>query len=386
MGIILFMVIFLITNLINKIMKSKNIILLFCTSTLALASCEQTEVIEGTSANIGISPSISLDVPYHVENDGALNFRSAKDYFEISDSLSKLSEKEFRNWETSNHFESYRTFTDNIIEAIYTAIDNAPSKVTELLNQNKQFVYMTEDSLIYSTIQSRAYQNIINKNGIFYINGIKNIVDSKYITLATTDNSKSIQRIAYLNPISSKERSEQINFDLFSYTKSDNTKRAYAECYLIKNTAFEDSHGSNQIMVQFQIKVDGKKKRPTGWKHYSTDYTVSQIKCIFNGIPTEVYPNGYVKPYGTINLDVPAKVVLGEGKMGFYTKNLMNFSVRNMSDPLKAPDCIHFKAETRGTSPEGVGYNYYKGKYIIPQNCIKGVSSICPFHQNVYSK
>jgi len=245
---------------------------------------------------------------------------------------------------------------------------------------------MTEDSLIYSTIQSRAYQNIINKNGIFYINGIKNIVDSKYITLATTDNSKSIQRIAYLNPISSKERSEQINFDLFSYTKSDNTKRAYAECYLIKNTAFEDSHGSNQIMVQFQIKVDGKKKRPTGWKHYSTDYTVSQIKCIFNGIPTEVYPNGYVKSYGTINLDVPAKVVLGEGKMGFYTKNLMNFSVRNMSDPLKAPDCIHFKAETRGTSPEGVGYNYYKGKYIIPQNCIKGVSSICPFHQNVYSK
>ena len=169
-------------------MKSKNIILLFCTSTLALASCEQTEVIEGTSANIGISPSISLDVPNHVENDGALNFRSAKDYFEISDSLSKLSEKEFRNWETSNHFESYRTFTDNIIEAIYTAIDNAPSKVTELLNQNKQFVYMTEDSLIYSTIQSRAYQNIINKNGSFYINGIKKIGDSKYITLATADN------------------------------------------------------------------------------------------------------------------------------------------------------------------------------------------------------
>ncbi|WP_304959228.1 hypothetical protein, partial [uncultured Parabacteroides sp.] len=190
MEITLFMAIFLITNLINKIMKSKNIILLFCTSALALTSCEQTEVIEGTSANIGISPSILVDVPYHIENDGALNFRSTKDYFEISDSLSQLSEKEFRNWETLNHFESYRTFTDNIIEAIYTAMENAPSKVTELLNQNKQFVYMTKDSLIYSTIQSRAYQNVINKNGIFYINGIKNIVDSKYITLATTDNSK----------------------------------------------------------------------------------------------------------------------------------------------------------------------------------------------------
>ena len=56
---------------------------------------------------------------------------------------------------------------------------------------------MTEDSLIYSTIQSRAYQNIINKNGIFYINGIKNIVDTKNKILATTDNTKSIQRIAY---------------------------------------------------------------------------------------------------------------------------------------------------------------------------------------------
>ena len=79
MEIIRYMDIFLIINLINKIMKSKNIILLLCTSTLALVSCEQAEVIEGTSANIGISPSISLDVPYHVENDGALNFRSTKD-------------------------------------------------------------------------------------------------------------------------------------------------------------------------------------------------------------------------------------------------------------------------------------------------------------------
>lgn len=368
-------------------MKSKNFILLLCTSTLALVSCEQTDVIEETSANIGLSPSISLDAPYHIENDGALNFRSTEDYYAISDSLSKLSENEFRNWEASNQFESYRTFTDNIIDAIYTAMDNAPSKVTELLNRNKQYVYMTKDSLLYPTIKSYAYQNILNKDGIFYINGIKNIVDSKYITLASSDNSRSIHRIAYLNPISTKERSnEQIDFELFSYTKSDNTKRAYAQCFLIKNTAFNDSHGANQTMVQFQIIVDGKKKMHSGWKHYTTDYTVAEIECIFNGIPTEVYPNGTVKSYGIKKLHVPAKVQLGEGKDGKYLVNLMSFSVRNMSDPIQMPDCIHFKAETRGTSPEGVGYNFYKGKYILPHNSIKGVSNICPLHQNVYSK
>lgn len=39
--------------------------------------------------------------------------------------------------------------------------------------------------------------------------------------------------------------------------------------------------------------------------------------------------------------------------------------------------------------PEGAGYNYYKGKYIDPELCIKNDSSvkdICPIHQNVYSR
>lgn len=369
-------------------MKSGDFILSLCVSTLALVSCEQADVLKSTPGGGVTTRSVSLDEPYYVESDGALNFRSIKDYYQLSDSLINLSESEFVNWETLNSFKSYRTFTDKIIEDIYTAMDDDPVNVTKLLDQNKQFVYMTEDSLVYPNIKAKTYQNIVNKGGVFYIKGIKNVVDDRYVTLATPDNSRSDYKIAYLNPISSNTKSEQIHFDLLTYTKSDNTKRAYADCFLIKNTAFDDSHGANQTMVQFQISVDGKKKRPTGWKHYSTGYSVSQIECIFNEIPVEVYPNGYIKTLATKKLSVPSTVDLGEGKSGTYTVNLMNFSVRNMSDPLQLPDCIHFKAETRGTSPEGVGYNYYKGSYLDPAVCLEknGASDICPNHKNVYSR
>lgn len=364
----------------------KSLIMSLCVS--ALVSCSQTDVLENTPTDILLTRSASSEVPFYVESDGALNFRSMEDYFHLSDSLVSLSESEYKNWATINNFDSYQTFTDNIIDAIYMAMDNNPSEVTSLLKKNKQYVFMTGDSLVYPVVQSKTYRNILNKDGVFYINGIKNVVDGRYVTLATTDNSRSVHKIAYFNPISSNMRSEQIAFNNYAYTKKDGTKRAYADCYLIKNTAFEDSYGANQTMVQFQINVDGKRKKLAGWKHYTTSYWVSQISCIFNGIPTELYPNGTVKTYGTITFKAFETISLPEGKSGSYVKNLMNFSVRNMIEPLQLPDCIHFKAATRGTDPEGVGYNYYKGSYINPEICVKdpSIKDICPLHQNVYSR
>ena len=42
---------------------------------------------------------------------------------------------------------------------------------------------------------------------------------------------------------------------------------------------------------------------------------------------------------------------------------------------------------TSGTIPEGVGYNYYQGKYFEPvDQCVQGSKNICPKHQNVYSR
>lgn len=365
----------------------KNLILSLCVS--ALVSCSQTDVLENTPTGVLLTRSTSLETPFYVESDGALNFRSIEDYFQLSDSLISLSESEYRKWATVNHFDSYQTFTDNIIDAIYTAMDNDPSEVTNLLEKNKQYVFMTVDSLVYPVVQSKTYRNILNKDGVFYIGGVKNVVDGRYVTLATTDNFRSVHKIEYLNPISSNMRSEQIIFDKYDYTKKDKTKKTYADCCLIKNTAFEDTHGANQTMVQFQINVDGKRKKLAGWKHYTTAYWVSQITCIFNGIPTELYPNGSIKTYGTKTLSVPAEVSLPEGKSGSYVKNLMDFSVRNMTEPLKSPDCIHFKAGTRGTHPEGAGYNYYKGGYIDSDLCIKNdpsIKDICPIHHNVYSR
>lgn len=372
-------------------MKSLISIISTCLISSMLFSCEQNAFLdEGASGNVQTKSTQTIDTPYLVEADRALNFRSAEDYFAITDSLSKLTESEFRDWEIANNFKSYRTYTNNIISKFYEAIENDDNQeATNILTKNKDYIYITEDSIARPMIKSLNYQNITNQNGIFYLNGVKNIVDREFISLETSYKSKNIKKIAYVTPIGIQTRDEQKQYKLLSYTKEDGTKRAYAECYLIKNIAFQDTEGANQTMIQFQIIVDGKRKKPAGWKNYTTSYAVEDITCVFNEIPKTLYPNGTVATYGVVEFIHSAQERLGSGKSGIYLANLMEFSVKNLTKPLYEPTCIHFKAVTGGTNPEGVGYNYHAGNYSDMDHNITGDklnTKICPNHKNVLNR
>ena len=373
-------------------MIKTNLFLTVCASAFLLASCQSEDDVLNNASNESLSTRAMVDenAPYYVGADGALNFKSSEDYFALCDSLAQLDEDAYHAWEQEMHFESYRSYTDKMIDEVNAAWDeNNEQKATSLLQKYSNYIYMNADSTVWPVIISRAYQNVANKDGVFYVNGAKNVVDSQYVTLASAK-GRSVHRIAYV-PLNQTTREANITVPLreLNYIKKDGTKRVYATFSLLKNVNFQDNNGSNMTMLQVQVNINGKKKKLTGWKDYTTGYYIEDCHGIFNGIPIAIDKNGNIAEMES-NKEIvctDARVEMPRGTRGIYVDNLMDFAVKNYTEPILNPTCVHFKAMTSGTIPEGVGYNYYQGKYFEPvDQCVQGSKNICPKHQNVYSR
>ncbi len=369
------------------------LVLTLCASAFLLASCQNEDALDNiTNEAVATRSVVTENVPYFVTADGALNFRSADDYFALCDSLAQMSNDEFQIWELMNGFESYRSYTDKLIDEVTIAMENDSTQVGNLLDKYKDYICLDADGEgVSALIQSRAYQNIANKNGVFYVNGVKNVVDAHYVTLESPVQTRSLHRIGYLNPVASKTRAttNQWNFQEFSYVKGK--KKVIALPYILKNTAFTDVNGDSQTIIQFQIKLRGKaKKMFGGFKDYDTTFSIAELQCIFNDIPYGVDSEGNATDYRQKELvEMPETAVPGEDKVIYFTRNLMNFSVKSYKHQLQDPDCIHFRAASRATTPEGVGYNYLSGnRYITDiQGNIPGINdTFCPVHGKVCSR
>ncbi len=369
------------------------LVLTLCASAFLLASCQNEDALDSISNEAVATRSVVAEnVPYFVTADGALNFRSAKDYFALCDSLAQMDNDEFQIWELMNGFESYRSYTKKLIDEVTVVMENDSTQVDALLNKYKDYICLDEDREgVSALIQSRTYQNIANKNGVFYVNGVKNVVDAHYVTLESPIQTRSLHRIEYLNPIASKARdvNSQLNFKEFPYVKGK--KKVIALPYILKNTAFTDVNGDSQTIVQFQIKLRGKaKKMFGGFKDYDTTFLIAELQCKFNDIPHGIDSEGNAIDYRTKDLvEMPETAVPGEDKVIYFVRNLMNFSVKKYEHQLQDPYCIHFRAASRATTPEGVGYNYLSGgRYITDiQGNIPGINdTFCPIHGKVSSR
>lgn len=372
-------------------MKRTNLLLTVCASAFLFASCQSEEDVLSNASNESLSTRAMVDenAPYYVGEDGALNFKSSEDYFALCDSLAQLDEDAYHAWEQEMHFESYRSYTDKMIDEVNAAWEeNDEQKATALLQKYSNYIYMNADSTVWPVIMSRTYQNVTNKDGVFYVNGAKNVVDAQYVTLASSK-GRSIHRIAYFNPFESATRAtESAPLKKLVYIKSDGSKLVEAIFSILKNTAFSDSHGANMTMLQAEVNINGKKKKRGKWRDYTTTYALENLHGIFNGIPQSTTSEGYATDFKQVYLDLaPERVELGKGVRGIYTGNLMKFAAKNLTQPVQKPTCVHFKAITGGTNLEGVGYNYYNGSYFEPTDkCVPGSTNICPQHQNVYSR
>lgn len=93
-----------------------------------------------------------------------------------------------------------------------------------------------------------------------------------------------------------------------------------------------------------------------------------------------------LKDTGDFLFSHPGRDEAGESKNHTFVYNI-GLSVKNYTRPIQHATCIHYKAITWGTDPEGIGYNYCSGKYGIDKdhNNNECASNVCSLHPNVHS-
>ena len=235
------------------------------------------------------------------------------------------------------------------------------------MNDYSKYIYLDNDSIIQPVISSNTYRHITNKDGIFYLNEVKNVVDGKYIYAETNSKTKSLlmkQSYVISNNLLRADDEEHVDYNNLEYVKSDNTKSVNANCKLIRHIVNKDAQGTFYAMVQFEVTCFGRRnKKIGGWQRYSTSHTIENIHCHLKNIPISV------KSDGTLNalvVDYPfdhdaVGQIDTDSKYGIRTYNL-GIMVKNYERPITSAQCIHFMVKTGGTYPEGLGYNYYNDK------------------------
>lgn len=359
-----------------------------CLLSCTLFSCNENAIVEEVDNGGGILQTKSaIDAPYSLRADGSLSFRNVDDYFAVTDSLIKLNDEDFVNWENSIGFVSYRSYVDKLTDEVEEAINDSNSdKVSSLLNDYAKFISLDEDSVVKPIIKSETYRRITNKDGVFYIGYLKNVVDETSIYAVDNGMTRSVSpKLSYVITNNMRGIEEPIYYKEYLYTKSDNTKRVITTCSIVKNVALTDAQGNSMSSIQFQIFVDGKRNK-RGWKHYSTAYFVKDITCLFKNIPLSTNVDGTVKTSGDFLFEHPGQDSAGESKNHTFVYNLGK-SVKNYTTPIQHAACIHYKAMTRGTLPEGIGYNYSDREYGIDENHNKNLCAedVCSLHSNVHS-
>lgn len=351
----------------------KKLFLGVCALACIITSCSQDAMIEENVSDVLTTKSMQQETgPFFVE-DGILHFNSVNDYFAFSDSITRFSSEELKNWETENNFTSYYTYVNSIIKEIDDTLENGNlDEYNSLLNEYSKYVYLSEDNEVFPRISLSSYQLLANKDGFFYVNGVKNMVVDN-----TISNGMTIYN--YTNDVNKLTRSnveEDISLKELEYKKTDDTKSILAACKLVRNIAFSTSQGDFTTQYQLLIQVRGKhKKKIGGWSTYETVHDVSEIKGIFQNIPVTVKSDGTIgSVQSTYTFIHDAMDRTKEEKYSTLTYNL-GVAVKNYTVPMRNPICIHFKARCRGTQPEGLGYNYYRGCY--------DKTSPCPVHSFV---
>lgn len=367
-------------------MKSLIVSIGTCLLSCALFSCSENATLDEVG-NVGVDPQTKsvTDVPYFVQADGSLNFRSTNDYFAVTDSLIKLSDEELNNWEKAIGFVSYRSYVDELIGEVEDAFnDENYDKAKSLLNDYSKYIYLDKDSLVKPLISSKNYQIITNKNGVFYLGDVQNVVDHNFIYAVGKERSVS-PKISYVITNNSRTIDDPIQYKEYSYPKEDGTKMVITSCSVVRNIALTDAQGNNHSCVQFQIFVDGKRHK-RGWKHYSTTYFVKDIICIFKDVPLTVREDQTLNSTGDYKFEHSGTDSAGESKNHTFVYNIGKV-VKNYTRPIQNAACIHYKAITGGTAPEGIGYNYANKNYGIDTNHSKGecAKDVCSIHSNVHS-
>ena len=314
----------------------KTNLLLLCITSILLFSCQNEEalfvnVTKETSSTRSLD---KIDHPYYVDEDGALHFKSANDYFALSDSLLALSDSAYKKWEREIGFESYRSIIDDILSS--TESDEA------LLERYDQYIYRNEEGLICPREDFRVYQNVMNRDGIFYVKGIKHTVKHNTINTYDTQNNRSMPSISLLGEAIPNQLVEypMIHSEVFG------NKKIMTGFKIYQNAVSEGTINAGSLL--FEVTV-----RPRNWNSL-IGFTDCDDICIVEEATIHMEGLGfcnYTDEEGNIlhdKLDQWNDLTThrSSSKTRLYTLTYIIYNKGNFGivPSVKDPICVHYRA------------------------------------------
>ena len=194
---------------------------------------------------------------------GALHFESADIYFAAANKIAGMTDVEFEAWESAIGFKSERTKSSKLEDLFEAQVNEKYS------DDNIEFTF-NEDEIFMPTIPSFFYRSIINEDYVFYINGIKHLIDGSSITaFSNTRSQEMLGTSDYVMTLENDTRSTR-SFGGPLITHSCHKRSVWTSATMIRQVGWGPVHSGTPTV---EIFVDARK----GNSHYSTTYYIDRV-------------------------------------------------------------------------------------------------------------
>ena len=158
-----------------------------------MSSCNKSETIKNPIIEQESTQQFIAGVTV---KDGTLHFESEVGFYELMYKVDSMSDVQFNELALKTGFKSYRAKL-NIAQAKRTAKIDAWVDSMELVNPNFKIVGENPffDELVIPKIKSSLYRSIVNEDGVFYIDGVKNLVDATHVSGFSISNTRAKSEI-----------------------------------------------------------------------------------------------------------------------------------------------------------------------------------------------
>lgn len=320
-------------------------------SILCLASCSNDILLENSEQTQRVEVAKMMTNDFVIQN-GAIHFCSVDAFFKQIDVLANMPKEEFELWESQNNFTSYKSYTNRLIDEALN-IEDDELKSNFILN-HANYIKQQGD-MVVPVISANIYRSIVNKDGFFYVNGTKNIVDESTVS-AYSNVARKIERASYVfNEIQDSRAISNVQYE--RRQKDYDGRRVITSSRVIQVSAFNDQF--TRYAWGIEIFIDGMKKGPAKWKHYSTDHFHRNISCTFEKLPIGVDQYDNVIYQQQVNPWV-FNEVRNSGDCPNWTVSYTVSTPLSKMVPLEGVKELTYDAYTRGTGDSNHGVLQYK--------------------------
>ena len=228
--------------------------------------------------------------------DGTLHFSSSEVFLETVRSLTKEG-ADLAGFEKSHGFTSMSSVIDQAIDILSEQEDEMSYNAA--LESYSDILQSDDDGWITPRISARGYTNIINPEGVYYINGTKYQITPEKLVIESANNTTRAKEVAefdYISPVDENFQTrvkEDYEYTNDKYQSGD--RRAYARAHIIRYIV---NVGSSRydISIDFQMHMTGQKKSLFGWNTYATVHTVEGLlfTIVQKGLSTSDFSGGQV--------------------------------------------------------------------------------------------